>query len=67
MHLFLGEKQNKTCWIYIRTMYLQTGKIQSELKFYFDFVIDFSLLTQLLPFTWNFVEKGWWLVWDPVG
>ena len=71
MLLFFSEKI-KTCWIHTRTLYSETGKIQSELKLVWCLLLIFKVvywdhLTQLLPFKQDFVEKGQQLVWGQVG
>ena len=58
---------------YTRTMYLQTGKNTKWAEiFVWCLLLSFKVayrdhLTQLLPFTWDFVAKGQRLVWGQVG
>ena len=72
MLLFFSEKI-KTCWIYTRTLYSQTGKNTKWAEtFVWCLLLIFKVvyrdhLTQLLPFAWDFIGKGQRLVWGQVG
>ena len=73
-YFWVIKKKIKTCWIYTRTMHnLQTGKNMKWAEtFVWCLVLIFKVvyrdhLTQLLPFAWDFVAKGQWLVWGQVG
>ena len=58
---------------YTRTLYLQTGENMKWAEtFVWCLLLIFKVvywdhLTQLLPFAWDFVAKGQWLVWGQVG
>ena len=70
--LFFSEKI-KTCWIYTRTLYSQTGKNTKWAEtFVWCLLLIFKVVyrdhfTQLLPFARDFVAKGQRLVWSQVG
>ena len=69
---FLCEKKSKSVG-YTSTLYLQTGKNTKWAEtFVWCLLLIFKVvyrdhLTQLLPFTWDFVVKGQWLVSGQVG
>jgi len=49
-------------------MYLQTGRMQSELKLLFGVYYWYlKLYTRIIPFEWDLVEKGQQLFWVKVG
>ena len=65
MLLFLSEKKSKPVG-YTRTMYFQTEKNTKRAEtFIWCLLLIFKVvyrghLTQLLPFAWDFTEKGQW-------
>ena len=71
--LFFWAKKSKPVVLYTRTLYLETGKNMKWAEtFVWCLLLIFKVvyqdhLTQLLPFTWDFVEKGQQLVWGQMG
>ena len=67
--IFEWKKNNSKPAGYTRTMYLQTGK---NTKLIWCLSLIFKVVyqdhfTQLLPFTWDFIEKWQRLIWGQMG
>ena len=73
MLLFFSKEKKKKKKEYVRTVYSQTGKTTKWAEtFVWCLLLIFKVvyqdpLTQLLPFAWDFAEKGQQQVWGQVG